>query len=325
MTALLGQVEKLYGAELVNENKLGNSANVIFEIAVCNQPAILRISRYSEQKKRHVELELAWLQHLAQHVGSVAVPLASGNGNLYEVVGPEGDRWIFCVFHKAPVHIVDITNPLEWNELLFQGIGELMGRIHANTKPYVRENGMDEQLDWRHNYLFWPENNQWSDPDIQPIWDRTLEEMRALPKMQADYGIVHTDIHHQNFHVEEGKIVLFDFDDCEYSWYAYDIASTLFFVASTGDIDDAQSGKAVMESFGVPFLAGYRKHAELPAHWFEMMPLFLRYRRLAQYKYFFNLFHGRPNPHERYLNWAKQDILGGFTHLRYDFFSLVKQ
>lgn len=214
---------------------------------------------------------------------------------------------------------MDVTNPKEWKSELFHHLGELMGKMHTHTRPYVKKIGVNKQLDWKHSYLFWPENTKWVDPDIQPFWDSTLSEMEALPQAENDYGIVHTDIHHLNFHFEAGHIVLFDFDDCEYSWYAYDLASTLFFMASTADYRDAESGKNMLKQFSVPFLQGYRSHAELPGHWGEMFSLFLRYRRLAQYKYFFSLFYGQANPHEEYLAWVKEDILNGSRYLAWDF------
>lgn len=321
-TKLLDAAKMLYGAEIQEQNLLGNSANAIYEISLRGKPAILRLSRHSAHKELHVGFELAWMNELARHIDGIAGPVPSLGGKLYEVADTGGEPWILSVFHKAPGRIVDPENPAEWNGGLFSSLGELMGEMHSRTRPYVGNIGIDERLDWRHSYLFWPENNVWADPDIQPVWERTLAEMEALPTRSEDYGIVHTDIHHLNFHVEDGNIVLFDFDDCEYNRYAYDIASTLFFMTVTADYRDAESGKRMLEAFTLPFLRGYRKRARLPADWFDMFPLFLRYRRLAQYKYFFNLFHGRENPHKAYLAWARADILDGCRYLAADFASL---
>ena len=322
LTKLLDAVKSRYGAEVQEQNLLGNSANVIYEISLRGKPAILRLSKHSAHKELHVGFELAWMNELARHVHGIAGPIPSLSGKQYEVVDAGGEPWILSVFHKAPGRIVDPGNSAEWNDRLFSSLGELMGELHSHTRPYVENIGINEQLDWRHSFLFWPENNVWVDPDIQPAWEQTLAEMKALATTPEDYGIVHTDIHHLNFHVEDGNIVLFDFDDCEYNWYAYDIASTLFFMACTADYRDAESGKRMLEKFTVPFLRGYRKRARLPANWFDMLPLFMRYRRLAQYKYFSNLFHGRENPHQEYLAWVKEDILDGSRYLAVDFTSL---
>jgi Ser/Thr protein kinase RdoA (MazF antagonist) len=322
MTALQIELAKRYGAKIEEQNRLGNSANLIYEISLRGKPTILRLSKHSEHKELHARFELAWMDELAKSIPKIAGPIPSLRGKLYEIVSADNEQWIISVFHKAPGRLVDPENLAEWNAVLFSSLGELMGRLHSHTRPYVENIGINEQFDWRHSFLFWPENNTWVDPDIQPVWEETLAAMELLPTSPEDYGIVHADIHHLNFHVEDGNIVLFDFDDCEYSWYAYDIASTLFFVASAADYRGVESGKRILERFTAPFLRGYQKHAVLPAHWYEMFPLFLRYRRLAQYKYFSNLFHGKENPHMEYLTWAKEDILSGGCSLAIDFTSI---
>ena len=96
-------------------------------------------------------------------------------------------------------------------------------------------------------------------------------------------------------------------------------------MAGTADHKDAESGKRMLERVAVPFLCGYRKQAHLPAHWYDMFPLFFRYRRLAQYKFVSNLFYDRENPHEDYLAWVKEDILSGSKYLDFDFHSLKQK
>ena len=54
---LLQHAESLYNAKVVNENILGNSANLIFEIEIEQVPFILRVSEYSSQKKSHIDFE----------------------------------------------------------------------------------------------------------------------------------------------------------------------------------------------------------------------------------------------------------------------------
>ena len=174
MTELLNHVKLLYGADIVNENMLGNATNIIYEINSGTQPAILRISKHSEHKLSHIGFELTWMNDLAQHVPQIAGPIPSLRGKLFEVINTQKDCWIACVFNKAPGHIVDPSNPMEWNETLFYKIGELMGNMHTHTKPYIRQIGINRQFDWRHSYLFWPDNTQWNDSEIQPVWNRTL-------------------------------------------------------------------------------------------------------------------------------------------------------
>ena len=54
----------------------------------------------------------------------------------------------------------------------------------------------------------------------------------SLPKDDDCYGLIHADIHQGNFFVDENdNITIFDFDDCHYHWFAYDLAVPLFGLA----------------------------------------------------------------------------------------------
>lgn len=55
---ILYQAEMLYNSVAISEHALGNSANMIFEMAAPEGPIILRVSDYSKDKKLHIEFEL---------------------------------------------------------------------------------------------------------------------------------------------------------------------------------------------------------------------------------------------------------------------------
>ena len=63
---------------------------------------------------------------------------------------------------------------------------------------------------------------------------RFLEELEQLPIGNKNYGIVHFDIHTDNFLVENKRITLIDFDACQFNWYAADMASAMFFMVQKG-------------------------------------------------------------------------------------------
>ncbi len=312
-------VERLFHATVGDPNTLGNSANAMFEVSIADRPVILRVSPYSEEKEAHVAFELAWMEHLSNAMSHIAYPVPSLNGLLYEIV----DGYILCVFEKAAGRSVDPMNTLEWNENLFRNMGEVMGELHRNTQKYVAQNGVSTRFDWQHNFLFWPEHNRFSDPDVEPAWDAVLAEMSQLPRTTDVYGIIHNDIHHLNFHVMNDDITLFDFDDCEYGWYAHDIASTCFFITGTAGLDDEVHRQSAAENFLVPFLRGYLSRFDLPCECLKWFDLFLRYRMLGQYKFVVNMMHGVPaseNPHIALIDWLKDRIISnqGFVTIDYD-------
>jgi Ser/Thr protein kinase RdoA (MazF antagonist) len=106
-----------------------------------------------------------------------------------------------------------------------------------------------------------------------------LAAVRRLPRDVAEYGLIHQDAHAANFFVDDtGAITLFDFDDCAYGWFAYDVALVVFY-AVTGLRDPRE-----LATWFIPaFFAGYGSEADLPAQQIGWIPLFMRLREIDTY------------------------------------------
>ena len=74
---------------------------------------------------------------------------------------------------------------------------------------------------------------------------------------------------------------LFDFDDCQYTWFADDIAVALFY-AVPHDGRSARARDTAREFLG-HFLAGYRSENDLDPRWLARIPLFLKRREMDLY------------------------------------------
>jgi len=99
-----------------------------------------------------------------------------------------------------------------------------------------------------------------------------------LPKDRAGYGLIHQDAHGGNFFIKDGAITLFDFDDCMYGWFIYDIAMVLFY-AALGKEDMA----AFTKTFMGDFLQGYAQENMLDPPWLPEIPHFLKLREIDLY------------------------------------------
>ncbi|WP_430022355.1 phosphotransferase [Paenibacillus sp. MABNR03] len=68
--------------------------------------------------------------------------------------------------------------------------------------------------------------------ELQPILialDELKVQLASLPVNADNFGLIHGDINVGNFTIDEdGGITLFDFDECQYSWYVEDIAIQLY-------------------------------------------------------------------------------------------------
>ncbi len=83
---LLQQAELLYNAKVVNENILGNSANLIFEMEIQQVPFILRVSEYSSKKKSHIDFELNWVNYLTDNLNNIVKPIKILINNLNKII-----------------------------------------------------------------------------------------------------------------------------------------------------------------------------------------------------------------------------------------------
>lgn len=281
---VLEKAESIYNAKIVSINSLGNSSNMIFELLVKNKPIILRISKHSEDKEKHIDFELKWLEYLKKQVIEVISPILSENGKLYEIVSIGEKSYILCAFKKAQGRIVNQNNPNEWNESLFYKLGSIMGNIHKGSKEYILGKKPNLSIEWNKDFAFSAEYKLLDD-DVLKVWDKIIFELEKLPKTVDSYGIIHNDLHQLNFFIDGDNIKVFDFDDCLYSWYSFDIALTLFQFVSTISYKETQARDIFAEKFIYSFLKGYKTQNSIESFWIDKFDLFLKYRRICTYKF----------------------------------------
>ncbi len=156
------------------------------------------------------------------------------------------------------------------------------------------------------------------DQQVKTVYAEQRDYLRDLPRDPAAYGLIHQDAHQGNFFVtESGKITLFDFDDCVYSWFINDIALVLFY-AVMGQEDQA----AFITQFLTGFLPGYMSEHHLDPVWFKEIPNFLKLREIDLYAVIHRSFDVKNLDDPwcvRYMDGRKERIEGKIPYLDYDF------
>ena len=84
---------------------------------------------------------------------------------------------------------------------------------------------------------------------------------------------------------DDYNITLFDFDDCAYGHFIYDIAMALFY-AVTNRPDAAKFAPHFFQHF----MRGYRQENQLESHWFAEIPHFLKLREFDLYAVIYRSF-----------------------------------
>ena len=203
----------------------------ILEFHRKGQSFILRIGHSLRRSENLIRGEVDWINYLYQGGASVAKAILTVDGELVAPVADgHGGHFLATAFEKAPGKP---PNKDQWGEALVDRYGRLLGRMHALAKTYV-----PTDLAWK--------RPEWDDPEMLDIgiWlpeseSLVLDKYRNLkshldnlPRSRESYGLIHQDAHAGNLFVDDkGRITLFDFDDCTYSWFINDIAIVLFILS----------------------------------------------------------------------------------------------
>lgn len=258
---------------------LDNVANFVYQFQSGNDWKILRISHSSHRSENQILAELDWVNFLAEHTVPVAKPCNSKNQRLTEVFHVDDAYFTAVVFEFAPGQLIENADPAEWNPDLFRSMGRTIGSMHKIAKLYDpihlhqrRPHWYDEDLIQNARQYLPPEQMQAAD-ELENI----LTQFSQLPTSPDDYGLIHSDVNPTNFHVENGKITLFDFDDCAYNWFVNDIAVAMPLYSSMFKKPD---WKTRLCEFIVSFMSGYEEENHLDDKWLNLLPICMRLQNL---------------------------------------------
>ena len=85
-----------------------------------------------------------------------------------------------------------------------------------------------------------------------------MQSLEQLPADDKHFGLIHSDAHAGNFLHKDGRLTFFDFDDCLYAWFGYDLATILFGVVLHPSVGNSEAERTqAVERFLPYFLEGY--------------------------------------------------------------------
>jgi Ser/Thr protein kinase RdoA (MazF antagonist) len=318
-TDLLQAVFQCYDIAPDAARKLDGFESFIFEFTRPDGDYILRIGHSGRRTPELIRAEVDWINYLAAHGTTVARAVLSQRGNLVEPLADgHGGEFLCTAFVKAPGSEV---LPDQINERLFKNYGRLLGRMHALAKDYTSPNPAWKRYAWDS-----PENN--TAERQMPVGETLamqkyhylMAHLRSLPCDRDGYGMIHQDAHPGNFYVDEDyTITLFDFDDCVYGHFIYDIAMVLFYTSM-----DEQDPSEFTSRFMPAFLSGYREENHLDPFWLKELPHFMKLREIDLYATI--LFSFGPDPKNRwcarYLDGRRFRIEQDVPFIEFDWESL---
>src|SRR5690625_1471775 len=228
--------------------------------------------------------ELDWINYLFSSGFQVTRPILSINEKYIETINVDEKECYVLAFEKAKGSFVNVNDKETWSTDFFTIWGKTLGKIHRFSKKYSPKDKKVKRQDWNKGLLF-SENFSEVDEVVIQKWEKYLNELHKLPKDKNSYGMIHNDLHQRNFYVHNNEIILFDFGDCEYNWFIYDIAIVIYHAVQTVDENNIKGSGEFAHQFIKAFLEGYLTENNLDSYWLSKLTFFLNYRRIYSYMY----------------------------------------
>ncbi len=226
----------LWGGQVLR--LIRNRENAVFEIALPQGRAALRLHRMGYQDQAAIRSELWWCAALAARGVAVPSALISNAGKLLETLRDgrtasvidwvEGEALGEAGVPFAPPEAVLVQR--------HQALGRLLAHLHAETDRLELPSDFTRPR-WDIEGLvgetpLW--GRFWEHPAATPGQAETLRRARAHLRealtehaQTGDFGLIHADVLRENLLVRDGALTLIDFDDSGYGFRLYDLGTAL--------------------------------------------------------------------------------------------------
>ncbi len=216
--------------------------------------------------------EMQWLKSIARDTDLLTPePLVAKDGSLVQPM-PE-------TLHNANCFVL-----LSWvpGRFFYKGlttthlrrVGEFTGQLHNYSERYTQRVELPQN---RLAYL--PELNDWREGIFQrPEWfsddervvlaaaaKRLLAESKGQEKKSRDYGLIHGDLHVENFLFHRGRVGAIDLSDCGWGHYVYDMAAILVYLKYP--LAGYPPGFSGYDALYAAFVHGYQSVRALSPYW----------------------------------------------------------
>jgi Ser/Thr protein kinase RdoA (MazF antagonist) len=274
---------------------LRHGDNTTFRIATDNREYyVLRIHRSGQRTPAEIRSEMMWLAFLNDEEGLVVPkPVVTRDGDLLTIAEAKGvpEARTCVLFHWLEGRFID--ERLTPQHLY--SVGEFMARLHdSNARFRPPEDFARGRLD---NLCGKPRGlsetvarSQKNNPEdgakavdlvtkfcspedgkrVEKLISMIRKTQLELGRDEETFGLIHGDLHQENYLFHQGRVRAIDFDDCGYGHYLYDLAVTLF---NLGEHENKLDLKKSL-------LEGYRSVRPLPVNHEVHLDIFMYLREL---------------------------------------------
>ena len=276
------EIVKLYGLKGYELNEVAGHEGGRNRVFVCSADGekkyVLRISSLADRTEEDYRAEAEFVHYLAENGAPVADVIPSKTGNYVERIDTG-----YAVLFRYAGGILLCDNGYRYREgaeitEYFYELGRTLGVIHRLAKSYEPVQRRAEFTDkYNSEYIRALIPDEYA--ELKEEISARLDEYQKLPRDKESYGLVHFDYSDGNFHVDmqSGKITVFDFDNCIYCWYMFDLAH--IWTHGVGWAMGEKTAEARMAYMnGIYFaeiLKGYRSETAISDEMLVKLPFFI--------------------------------------------------
>ncbi len=260
------EVLRRYGITSQPIRALDAVENFVYAYERYSQPFILRVSHSLRRSQALIEGEVDFINYLAAGGISVSPAVPSDAGNLVEIIEDgQGGQFLATAFVRAQGRPPDSL----WTPDLYERLGMLMGKMHALAVDYQPANPTRKRPAWDDEIMDFPRCFLPETEIIAKLKYQALSKHARMLAVEPRYfGLTHFDIHSGNCLVDgAGRLTIFDFDDCTYTWYVNDLAIA---------VGNLAGGKPDAPNILKSLFRGYLCVYPLDYQWLREIPAFLR-------------------------------------------------
>jgi Ser/Thr protein kinase RdoA (MazF antagonist) len=200
---------------------------------------VLRVHRVGYSSAQEIRSELAWMHALRRDgVIETAAAVAGADGQEVQVLASRsgGPPRFAVTFERLPGTEPDSRDAARW----FERLGELTALMHRHARSWPLPKAFQRKR-WDFDAMVGPQGfwgpwragiglDQAGIVILEKVLDVIRRRLDRFGQGADVFGLVHADLRLANLLVDGSHLRIIDFDDCGFSWYLYDFATSVSFI-----------------------------------------------------------------------------------------------
>ena len=285
MKEVINKIKVLFNLEdykLIKKEEHKNGRNIIY---ICTKNGenkyVVRISPLEDRIEEDYLIETEFVHYLSKNHAPVIDVIPSINGKYVECIN-YGSSVLYVSMFTYAKGILLCDNGYKYrdgvsiNEYHYN-VGKTLGMIHKLSKSFKSNYNCISYFDkYNKEYIDALIPNSYLELK-NAIFER-ISKFENLPISNSVFGLIHFDFDDGNYFVDmnDGQITVFDFENCMYCWYMYDLAN--LWIQGTGwfynEKDYVKRMNNMVNYFNV-ILDGYESVNDIPEIMLEKLSLFI--------------------------------------------------